>query len=98
METKVWKYTKHAACHWLVNFNLKLATLSEPKHTWRILTSPLHSTVWNGEDILFEFNFKAFGVKADECFELANQTELLPGEYHKTYVTTHFKRDKKAPR
>ena len=26
-----WRYVKHAACHWLVNFNRRLATLAEPE-------------------------------------------------------------------
>lgn len=42
---RYWKYTKHAACHWLVNFNLKLAMLVEPQRRWRIVTSVDHSTV-----------------------------------------------------
>jgi hypothetical protein len=25
-----WKYVKHAACHWIVNFCLRLANLTEP--------------------------------------------------------------------
>src|SRR6266853_144775 len=41
-----WQYVKHAACHWLVNFNLELAKLVMPKEQWRIITSNKHSTVW----------------------------------------------------
>jgi hypothetical protein len=29
-EPRYWRYVKHAACHWLVNFNLRLAQLAEP--------------------------------------------------------------------
>src|SRR5262245_58766122 len=57
-----WRYTKHSACHWLVNFNLRLATLIIPEEPWRIITSEQHSTVWNGDEIIFEFNYQAFGV------------------------------------
>jgi hypothetical protein len=42
-------YTKHGACHWLVNFTLRLAMLAIPSQTWRIITSDAHSTVWNGK-------------------------------------------------
>ena len=28
---RYWRYTQTGACHWLVNFNLKLATLVEPQ-------------------------------------------------------------------
>jgi hypothetical protein len=40
-----WRYVKHGACHWLVNFNLRLATLVQPRKPWRIITSEDHSTV-----------------------------------------------------
>ena len=43
-----WMYSCSLACHWLVNFNLKLAMLVEPKKQWRILTSDHHLTVWDG--------------------------------------------------
>ena len=29
---RYWAYVKHAACHWLANFALRLATLAEPQH------------------------------------------------------------------
>jgi hypothetical protein len=63
-----WQYTKHSACHWLVNFNLRLAMLALPERPWRIITSPKHSTVWDGNDTIFEFNLQAFGVDANKCF------------------------------
>lgn len=85
-----WDYVKHSAAHWLVNFNLKLAMLTEPKKQWRILTSNLHSTVWDGKDTLFDINFSALGVDPDEAFILANQGELLPyRKRYKTYYAAH---------
>jgi hypothetical protein len=47
----------------------------------RILTSEEHSTVWDGKDTLFEFNYLALGISAKECFARANGEELLLGEY-----------------
>jgi hypothetical protein len=89
---RYWKYTKHAACHWLVNFNLKLAMLVAPQRRWRIVTSVGHSTVWDGAETLFEFNFLAFGIPAQECFDLALQdrTVLPAGKYLRTYFAEHF--------
>src|SRR5947208_3206055 len=63
-----WRYVKHAACHWLVNFNLRLAMLVEPRRSWRILTSNEHSTVWDGEETLFDLNFLALGVPPGTAF------------------------------
>src|SRR6266516_4748080 len=51
-----WDYCKHAACHWLSSFALKLALLADPDRPWRISTSDAHSTVWDGSDTLFDFN------------------------------------------
>jgi hypothetical protein len=76
-----WRYVKHAACHWLVNFSLRLAMLVEPEKPWRIITSEKHSTVWDGGDTVFDFNFQAFGIDPNECFEAAFEKELKPGKY-----------------
>jgi hypothetical protein len=50
-----------------------------PERPWRIITSVKHSTVWDGEETLFDFNFQAFGIDANECFEMALEKELAPG-------------------
>jgi hypothetical protein len=84
-----WQYVKHAACHWLVNFTLRLATLVKPERPWRIITSQKHSTVWDGGDTLFDFNFQAFGIDPNECFELAFKEELKPGKYLRVYFAEH---------
>lgn len=75
-----WNYVKHGACHWLVNFNLKLAMLVEPERDWRIITSDDHSSVWDGKNTLFDFNFSALGVHPDECFLIANKKQLKLGQ------------------
>jgi hypothetical protein len=89
---RYWRYTQFASCHWLVNFNLKLATLVEPQQPWRIVTSVKHSTVWDGAETLFEFNFLAFGIAARECFDLAFQDGIVlpPGKFRRTYSVPHF--------
>ena len=73
-------YVLDGASHWLVNFTLRLAMLVEPHREWRIITSEEHSTVWDGRDTLFEFNFQAFGKSPKDCFFAANDDELSPGE------------------
>jgi hypothetical protein len=82
-EPRYWRYVKHSACHWLVNFNLRLAQLVEPNRPWRIVTSEKHSTVWDGEQTLFEFNFLALGIAPDECFALANVDHLPLGKEYR---------------
>jgi hypothetical protein len=88
---RFWRYVKHAACHWLVNFNLRLAMRAEPKRPWRIITSRRHSTVWDGKSWLFDFNFLALGVSPRECFELAcgGGRELAPGKLIRVYYPDH---------
>ena len=85
-----WRYVKHGACHWLVNFNLRLATLVQPKKPWRIITSEDHSTVWDGNATLFDFNFQAFGIDPNECFDSANDEELNPGAFVRVEFTEHY--------
>ena len=88
-----WSYVKHAACHWLVNFTLKLAQHVEPERSWRIISSQEHSTVWDGGGLLFDFNFQAMGITPQECFRLANETELKPGELLKVHMAEHWRHD-----
>jgi hypothetical protein len=89
-----WAYTKHAACHWLTNFSLRLAQLVEPKRQWRIITSQKHSTVWDGDSFLFDFNFQALGISPQECFETAYEKELQVGKRLRVYLAEHYTRDK----
>jgi hypothetical protein len=84
---------KHAACHWLVNFNLRLAQLVEPQRPWRILTSDEHSTVWDGDSTLFDFNFLALCIDPESCFSLANEEELPVGKQLKVFLASHFSND-----
>jgi hypothetical protein len=86
-----WRYTKHAACHWLVNFNLRLAEHVEPTRAWRIITSDAHSTAWDGDRLLFDFNFQAMGIPPQECFDLAYKEELAPGKLRVAHLARHWK-------
>ena len=89
-QPRYWRYVKHSACHWLVNFNLHLARLVEPKRPWRIITSDEHSTVWDGGRMLFDFNFLALGIDPDECFRIADGRRLPLGKELKLYSAEHF--------
>lgn len=87
---RYWRYVKHAACHWLVNFNLRLAQLVEPARQWRIVTSRDHSTVWDGDRTLFDFNFLALGIPPEECLALADKRRLKVGRELTVYLAGHF--------
>ena len=76
-----WKYVCPRACHWVVNFNLFLASAVMPKRPWRIVSSAKHSTVWDGDSVLFDMNFLAVGVPVEEAWQLAacqDDSELYP--------------------
>jgi hypothetical protein len=99
-----WRYVKHSACHWVVNFTLQLAQLVEPKKNWCIVTSDEHSTVWDGGSILFDFNFQALGISATECWQEArygkNAKVLDPGSELSCftpapYFWSYFDKDEK---
>jgi hypothetical protein len=86
-----WRYVMGGACHWLVNFNLRLAMLAEPGYPWRIRTSPKHSTVWDGDRTIFEMNGPAFGVSVQESFEMVRRgRDLKPGRYRQAGYPEHY--------
>jgi hypothetical protein len=76
-------YKFYEACECLVNTHMTLLSLVQPNKKWRIVTSELHSTVWDGADELFDPCEEYFG-SACECFTRAGcQNEsivLAPGE------------------
>ena len=83
---RYWRYVKHGACHWLVNFALRLAMLAEPQRKWRIITSDNHSAVWDGQETLFDLQFYSLGVPVEECMtSLVGGVQLKPGQYLKVY-------------
>jgi hypothetical protein len=92
-----WRYVKHAACHWLVNFNLELAIRAEPARPWRILTSPQHSTVWDGGCELFDLNFLALRVPVEDAWRLAARDRYSwmygPGEHLPVYYVQDYESD-----
>ena len=90
-----WKYVKHAACHWLVNANLKLAELAEPKRPWRILTAQAHSTVWDGEVVLFDMSYSALMVPPEVAFARACGRELKPGKQLTVHMAKHWTKAKR---
>ena len=57
-----------------------------PERPWWIINSVKHSTVWDSEETLFDFNFQAFGIDANECFHMAFENELAPGKYLRVYL------------
>ena len=59
IEPEFWQFVVHAKCHWMVNFNLFLAINVFSKEPWRIITSNVHSCVWNGDQHLFDMNYYA---------------------------------------
>lgn len=66
-----WDYACHSACHWTANLSLFVAMQAEPDRAWRLVTSNSHTTVWDGQTTLWDTNFAALGVPADEAWELA---------------------------
>lgn len=96
---RYWRYVKHGACHWIVNFALRLANLAEPARDWRIVTSDSHSTVWDGDHTLFEFNHQALGVSSDECWTMASArgVVLKPGDEEPCHLPCPYFDDYREP-
>jgi hypothetical protein len=91
---RYWRYVCWSACHWLVNFALRLASLAEPARPWRILTSDEHSTVWDGRATLFDLQFSALGVPVEKCWAMASTGVMLPpGQYLQVNRASHYTND-----
>lgn len=76
-----WKYACHSACHYVCDLALYVAMKAYPEVQWRVVSSQLHSTVWNGSEakpVLFDINFHAIGVAPSEAWELAISGKVLP--------------------
>jgi hypothetical protein len=88
---RYWRYVCSQACHWLVNFALRLALLAEPARPWRILTSEDHSTVWDGRATLFDLQYAALEVPVEKCRAKVSTGEMLrPGEYREVDYAPHY--------
>src|SRR4051812_16404523 len=94
---RYWQYVKHSACHWLVNHGLELAMAVVPDSEWRIVTSQLHSTVYDGHGMLFDFNFLALGASPEQAYRLARNAgkgrSLKPGKHLTVYFAQHCRAD-----
>jgi hypothetical protein len=53
--------------------------------------------VWDGENTLFEFNYLALGIGAEECFRCARQRELPVGKPLRVYLAAHYTEDLPKP-
>ena len=70
--------------------------LAEPHRKWRIITSEKHSTTWDGDQMLFDMNFSAFGISADEALVAARiegGEELTPGKFIKVNFAEHYSKE-----
>jgi hypothetical protein len=89
---RYWKYVCALACHWLANFALTLAHLAVPNRQWRIVTSEQHSSVWDGINTLFDFNYLAFGFPPEEAWDALQDGghQLPPGAFLKVSYAEHY--------
>lgn len=70
---------------YIANTLLYVAMVAYPNKAWRIVTSSKHSTVWDGEQTLFDLNFMILKIPVHECIEDAfmqpDTFVLKVGEY-----------------
>ena len=74
------------ACHWIASHNLMVISDLEPDRPWQIAHSDKHSSVVDLErKLLFDPNFQAFNLKAEEAWKEAvdwHNSEILPLGIH----------------
>ena len=84
------EYVVQGRCHWVVNMNLYVAMRLMPEKPWRIVAGEDHSTVWYGEDMVFDINYFITGPDIsgwwDKLFNDPDTHILKPSEYLKLYV------------
>jgi len=87
-----WLFVKYGACHWVAPVALELAKLVEPNRAWRLLSGSNHTTVWDGDHTLFEFNYLCFDIPAQECFDAAviDKKDIPVGERKDGSFTSPF--------
>jgi len=86
-----WAWACHSACHWVASANLVVISQLEPDRPWRIATSSSHTTVVDMERrLMFDTNYLALGVSAEECWAAAveaDDSDLFPiGETMKHWL------------
>ena len=54
------RYVKLGASHWTANFSLKVAMRVAPEKRWHITRTLSHSSVWDGENTVFDIYGMAF--------------------------------------
>ena len=74
-EPAYFEYVCHASCHWLANLSLYVAMEAEPSRPWRIVSSNAHTTVWDGDETLWDAQFQALGVSATDAWDLAAERD-----------------------
>jgi hypothetical protein len=82
-------YVKGGWCHNSVNMCMEVLNQhnlrTRDKRDWRIVTSPKHSTIWDGHNTLFDLQYLAFGFPVEQAYEEAfidEESKILPvGEF-----------------
>jgi hypothetical protein len=67
-----WDFVCHSACHWVNVVAFLVAQKALPQYDWQLASSDLHTTVIDLKSMmLFDPNFLAIGVSADEAVAMA---------------------------
>lgn len=80
-----WDYVCSGACHWLVNSYQRLAQLAEPDRDWRIVSGEEHSSVWDGEETLFDPQYCALQENPKTIFDQSEYKILEPRKRVRVY-------------
>ena len=82
-------YILGGGCHWIVNWSLCILEHALPKKEWRIVSSDLHSAVWDGNKTFFDITYFPRGLSIDDTYwntiHQGSCRILAPGQELKLY-------------
>jgi hypothetical protein len=86
------KWVCAGSCHWSAVVNLHVLKIYQPEIPWQLVTSRDHSTVWDGNKLIFDMQYYALTVPIDELVAIVNSSKNRK-IYPPGLILNHFPED-----
>lgn len=61
-------YILGGGCHWVCNWLLSCIEQVEPNKPWRIVTSDLHTCLWDGNRVLLDITYQGLDLSIEDSY------------------------------
>jgi hypothetical protein len=61
-----------ASCHFMCNVNLAVLKIYQPEKDWKLIFSRKHSTIWDGDHLIYDMQSLALGFTACQVVNTIN--------------------------